>query len=173
MIEILSYISFIAGGLLILLLILSIIGGLDLDIEFDANIDTGDLGYVKSTLTFLSIGSWVVKLLVITQVDPVLAFTIGIAAGAIAVYILMLFLRFLLSQQSEVNWAPQDALFENGTVYLRIPADGQGIIRVNLKGGNRELKARSQGGIEIPTGTKITVEGIEDTIAIVRPIPLE
>lgn len=168
MIEILTYISLITGGLLVLMLVTSIIGGLDWDIDLEGgDIDGGGIGYIKGGLTFFSIGSWVVKILLVTSIDPVIAFVGGIAAGAIAVYLLVIFMKFLLSQQSEVNWSPEDALFESGTVYLKIPPKGQGIVRVNMKGGNRELKARSKDGKEIPTGAKITVDAVEDHLVVV------
>ncbi|PHI21008.1 hypothetical protein CEQ90_04810 [Lewinellaceae bacterium SD302] len=170
MIEILTYISLISGGLLVLLLLAGILSGLDLDLDFDGADGDGGVGYVKGGLTFISIGSWVVKLVLATSASPVVAFTAGIIAGTIAVYLLIKFMNFLLSQQSEVNWEARDALFETGQVYLRIPAQGTGIVRVNIRGGNRELKARSQAGEILPTGLKVRVEDVEDGILVVSRV---
>jgi len=55
--EILTYISIFSGGILILLLFLSILGGLDLDFDFpdgDGEVDSsGGIGIVKGGLTFI------------------------------------------------------------------------------------------------------------------------
>lgn len=169
MIEILTYTSLIAGGLLVLLLVAGLIGGLDLDIDLDGGTD-GGVGYLKGGLTFISIGSWVVKLILATSASPLVAFAAGIIAGSFAVFLLIKFMNFLLSQQSEVNWEVRDALFETGQVYLRIPANGTGIVRVNIRGGNRELKARSQAGEILPTGLKVRVEDVEDDILVVSRV---
>ncbi|TXF90358.1 hypothetical protein FUA23_06090 [Neolewinella aurantiaca] len=166
MILILTYIALICGGLLLVLLLLSIIGGLDLDLD----VDSDGLGTMKSVLTFFSIGSWVVRLVLISEANPVLAFVVGAAAGAVGVYLLSLILKFLLSQQANVNWTVHDAIMEKGTVYLRIPAGGEGIVRVNVKGTKRELKARSVATEDIPTGAPIVVDEIGgDGIVVVSP----
>ncbi|MEM6772725.1 MAG: hypothetical protein AAF597_19255 [Bacteroidota bacterium] len=176
MITILTYIALISGGILVLLLLLSLLSGLDLDLDLhlDGDVDVdggGGLGAVKGALTFFSIGSWVARLFIISQLDPVVAFTLGAAAGAVGVYILSLILKFLLSQQANVNWSVEDALMEEGTVYLRIPADGQGIVNVTVKGTKRELKARAKGGQDIPTGAPVRVEDLHaDGTVIVSPM---
>jgi membrane protein implicated in regulation of membrane protease activity len=169
MLEALTYVSLISGGLLVLILLASIIGGLDWDFELDGAGDDGGGGYLKPALTFISIGSWVVKIVLTTSANPFLAFVAGGLAGGLAAFLLIRFLRFLLAQQSEVNWSAEDALFASGTVYLRIPEAGTGIVRIKLRGGEREFKARSVGKEEIPTGTDITVEGLEEDLLIVRP----
>ena len=173
MIVALTYISLIAGGLLVLLLLLSIIGGLDLDIGFDAPVDAdaGGLGVIKGGLTFLSIGSWVVKLVLVSSSNPTLAFTAGIIAGLVAVLLMAAVLRFLLKQQEETNWSPSEALFQTGKVYLRIPAEGTGIVHVNINGAKRELRARSKNHSLIPTGTVVIVEDVEGNLAVVSKQP--
>ncbi len=163
MIVTLTYISLICGGLLVLLLLLGIIGGLDLDIDLDADtsVDGGggvDVGLVKGGLTFLSIGSWTTKLILLSTANPVAAIVSGVAAGAVAVYLMKWVVRLLLRQEENVNWTASDALLQPGRVYLRIPATGEGIVHVNVKGGMREFKARSMGGNELPTGTQILVD---------------
>lgn len=176
MIELLTWISLIAGGMLIILLVLSLIGGMDLDIDVDADIDTdtdtGNIGIVKGLLTFVSIGSWVVKLVLAVDQNPVVAFTGGIVAGLVAVFLLNALLRFFLRNQANVNWSHSEALFQEGKVYLKIPAkEGQGIIQVKIKGALRELKAKTEAGKDIPTGSLVLVEDIIDNIAIVSKKP--
>lgn len=174
MITVLTYIALITGGLLILMLLLSIFSGLDLDLDFDfgdVEVDGGGgLGILKGFLTFFSIGAWTARIFLISQLNPVIAFTVGVAAGGVAVYLLSLFLKFLLSQQSNVNWSARDALLRPGKVYLKIPPNGEGIVKVDLKGAYRELRARAVEGQEIPTGTPVLVEDVQsDGILIVSP----
>lgn len=170
MIVILTYIALISGGILVLLLLLSLLSGLDLDLDFDTDAG-GGLGAVKGFLTFFAVGAWVVRLVLLTETNPVLAFIVGGAAGAVGVWILSLILKLLLSQQINVNWSADEAIMERGTVYLRIPAGGEGIVKVNIKGTNRELKARSEATEDIPTGASVQVDGVAaDGIVTVSPV---
>jgi membrane protein implicated in regulation of membrane protease activity len=170
MLTILLYISLISGGILVLLLTLSFISGLDLDLGLDfgdSDIDAGGMGILKGALTFFSIGSYVVRSILITDSNPIIAFTVGAVAGGIAVFLLSMMLKWLLRQQSNVNWSFEDSIYQKGKVYLKIPAGGTGIIQVNVNGALRELKAKSVDDKEIPTGATVQVESIEGEIAIV------
>ncbi|MFK8161231.1 MAG: hypothetical protein AB8H12_02105 [Lewinella sp.] len=169
MITILSYVALTAGGILILLLLLSLISGLDFDLDVDTDAG-GGLGALKGVLTFLAVGAWVVRLVLLTEANPMLAFLVGAAAGAVGVYLLSLLLKFLLSQQEFVNWSLEDAIMEQGTVYLRIPAEGEGLVQVTVRGRKRELKARSLLSEDIPTGAPIVVDQIgDDGVVVVSP----
>lgn len=175
MIELLTWISLISGGVLILLLLLSLLGGLELDLDLGGDVDTdmnsGDLGIIKGLLTFLSIGCWVIKLVLAVDQNPIFALAIGIVAGLVAVYLLNLMLRLLLRNQSEVNWKSEDAIYKEAKVYLKIPArKGYGIIHVNINGAVRELKAKTINKKEIATGEKVLVEDIVDNYAKVSII---
>ena len=168
MLTILLYVSLISGGILVLLLSLSFISGLDLDIDFgDTDIDAGGMGIVKGVLTFFSIGAYVVRSILMTDSNPVIAFTVGAVAGAIAVFLLSMMFKWLLKQQSNVNWSLEDSVYQTAKVYLKIPKAGSGIIQVNVNGVDRELKAKSSDKKEIPTGSTVMVEKIEGDFAIV------
>lgn len=173
MITVLTYIALVSGGLLVLILLAGIIGGLDLDTDMDLESDpgSGGVGLVKAGLTFLSIGSYAMKLTLVASANPVLSLLSGLAAGAVAVYLLGMVLRLLLSQEENVNWSAEDAVSRSGDVYLRIPGTGEGIVRIPLSGGIREFKARSGSEEDIPTGTPVTVEGCTpEGILLVRPL---
>jgi len=170
MIELLTTISLVSGGILFLLLLLSIIGGLDLDIDLDVDAD-GGLGVLKSVLTFVSLGSWVVKLMLVSYENPTLAFVVGAAAGAVGVWVLAQMVKFMLAQQLNVNYRHEDALLQQGKVYLTIPPAGQGLVNVKINGRNRELKAKTNTGEALPTGTAIEVVNLEpDGIVVVQAI---
>lgn len=84
---------------------------------------------------------------------------------------------WLLAQQRrldvEGNLDPNNAVGETATVYLRVPAQGQGVgkIHVKVQGRTAELAAVSDGP-ELPTGTMVTVRRLvsSDTVAVA---PLE
>lgn len=165
MIIALTYLSLICGGLLALILLLGILGGMDLD--FDLDFDDADqsdvgigVGVVKGGLAFVSVGAWVLKLLLLTSANPFIAIVCGVAAGAVAVYLMSFMVRWMMRFDENVNWTVTDAVMRSGKVYLRIPAGGEGLVLVNVKGGMRELKAKSTDGGDIPTGTAVFVDDV-------------
>lgn len=172
MIDILMWISIITGGILVLMLLLSIIGGLDLDFdvdidfETDTDVDVGPsgLGVLKGGLAFISISTWVAKIVLVSGFDLYLVLLISFASGALAVTIIGLVMRQLLKIETNTNWHPEDAAFKKGKVYLKIPKNGFGIIHVKINGANRELKATTE-EMDINTGESILIEEFSNGIA--------
>lgn len=165
MITTLFYISMISGGILVIMLLLSLVSGLDLDIDFGDGDDGG--GILKPTLVFFSIGAYIVRGFLMAESNPVLALIAGVISGAIAVFILSIVLKWILSQQENVNWSLNDALYLKGKTYLKIPIGGSGIIQISINGMMREIKAKTNDKKEIPTGKEIQVEKIDGDYAIV------
>ncbi len=173
MIAILTWVSIIAGGILVLLLLLSLIGGLDIDVDVDMNggdTDTsaGGLGLMKGALTFISVSSWVMKVLMVGQQGETLSIVVGVISGIMAFALLNYLLKALLKNEENVNWKMSDALFQKGTTYLKIPAGGEGIVQVDIRGASRELKAKSKTGKEIKTGESVIVVDTIKEFAIVE-----
>ena len=177
MIEILQWVSITTGGILIILMLLSIIGGLDFDLDIgDTDVDAetgsgGGIGVIKGALTFVSVTSWVIKLLLATNENLFLAIGIGIFAGLAALSLLNWLFKTLLKNEENVNWSMDDALFQQGKVYLRIPSgNGNGIVHVEIKGVSRELKAKTLHQHEISTGSNIVVTDVESDFVYVEPL---
>ncbi len=171
MVTTLTYISLFAGGILVLLLFLSILGGLDLDVDVGADVDTetgGGLGVIKGILTFLSVASWVIKVLLVNEQSTWLAVLIGIVAGVLAFMLLSYLLKLLLRNEENVNWSMEDALYQSGDVYLKIPKGGSGLVNVSVKGATREFKAKTRDNIEIKTGARIVVVEVEGEFVFVE-----
>ena len=172
MLEILTWVAIFSGGLLILLMLISLIGGLELDIEVgstDVETDAGGIGLIKGFLSFLSVGSWVLKVMLVTSSNPILSIVVGLFSGILALVLLNAFFKLLLKNESNVNWKMEDALFQTGEVYLKIPPDdGNGLVLVNINGVNRELKAKALDDIEIETGAKIFVVRVDEEYAFVE-----
>jgi len=170
-IEILTYISIFSGGILTLLLFLSILGGLDLDFDLpsgDTDVDsTGGIGLVKGGLTFISVSSWIIKVILTTKANPLVAILAGLIGGYISVLLIKKIFLLLLTQTENVNWEFEDAMHETAKVYLKIPEKGLGIIQVLVNGATRELKAKSINHTEIATGESVFIHKIEEDIAFV------
>lgn len=170
--EILTYISIFSGGILILLLLLSILGGLDLDFDFpdgDTGVDSSaGIGIVKGALTFISVSSWVIKVILGTQASPIVAILLGLAGGYIAVILIKKIFELMLTQTENTNWEFQDAVHQYAKVYLKIPKEGSGIVQVLVNGVTRELKAKSLDETEIATGESVFIYEVEDDLAVVK-----
>jgi len=172
-IEILTYISIFSGGILILLLFLSILGGLDLDFDFP-NADSGDIdssggiGIVKAALTFISVSSWIIKVVLATKANPYVAIFAGLIGGYLSVLLIKKIFTLLLTQTENTNWEFSDAIHQSGKVYLKIPKEGLGIIQVLVNGVTRELKAKSIDNTEILTGESVFIHEVDDDLAIVK-----
>ena len=177
MVEILTWVSLITGGILILMLLLSLIGGLDLDIDIgggDVDVDSGGLGFVKGFLTFISVTTWIIKALLIGGKHPGLATVIGILCGMVALFVVSYVFKLMLKNESNVNWSMNDALYQKGKVYLKIPAtEGEGIVQVTIKGAKRELKAKSFNKKEIITGAQIKIVDVEENYVLVLQEEIE
>ncbi|MDW3649383.1 MAG: NfeD family protein [Bacteroidia bacterium] len=172
LIPILTWVSVFSGGLLIFLLLFSIVGGMDLDLDVDtstdAGVDTGGIGFVKGGLTLISVTTWVMKIVLLSQENIGIAIIIGLAVAFVALWILNYIFRFLIRNEENVNWAMEDAIEQLGEVYLRIPPKGEGIVNVLVNGVNRELKAVSMDKQEIKTGDKVRVVGIDGEFVKVK-----
>lgn len=171
MITILTYVSLITGGLLILLLLISVFSGLDLDFDIggDTSVDTdaGGLGVFKSLLTFVSVCSWVIKIALTANQSPLVGIGIGIIVGGLSLWLLNALFKLLIRNEENVNWSPEDAIFKEAKVYLKIPKNGSGIIHLNINGAVRELKAKTTDKKDIATGDMVYVKDYTNGFAIV------
>jgi len=163
LLDILFWISVFAGGLLVVLMLLSLLGGADLDIDLDTETDAdAGFGIVKSSLTLLSVGSWTAKIIIASGVNLLWAIIGGALAGLLVTLIFIWLFKFFMNQQKEVNWHINSALGQVGKVYLRIPAEGTGIVHVDLGGTNRDIKAISIDNVLIPTGADVKIIEVYD-----------
>ena len=179
--NILLWIGIIAGGLMVLLLLLSMLSGLDLDGDVDVDVhadvhadggdvDAGGLGLLKSGLTLFSIGSFTARAIVLnSDWSWPIAITSGIIAGIIAIILLSQFLKLLLRQQEEGNYEFWEAEGKIGKVYVPIPKDGIGKITIEINGVNREIPARCQSEEAIGSNEKVVVvQAEEDWLIVTR-----
>lgn len=168
MVDILTYVAIISGGMLLLLMLLSLLGGLELDVDIGGgDADSGGFGLFKSVLTFLSVASWVGKVVIMSTNNPTIAIFSAIVSGLVSVFLLSTILRVLLRNQKFVDTSTDLAIGKSGRVYLRIPKEGKGIVQVKINDAVRDIKAKTESGEDLATGTEVFIEDYRDGFLIV------
>lgn len=170
----------LAGGLLVLLLLLSIFSGMDIGGDIDADtggdvdghLDAGDgsLGVIKTLLTFISVGAFTARAIFLnTSWSWTIVLATSLVAGTIAVFLLTWFFRWLLKNQEEGNWHLWQAEGKMGVVHVPIPADGKGRVFVKIDDAKREIAAQSQNGHTMSTHDKVLIVEAKEDYVIVAP----
>ena len=100
-------------------------------------------------------------------------FTVAVAAtmaGISALWLVGRLMRGLSALHSQGNLDLQNAIGQTGSVYLRIPASGQGRVMMNVQGRTVECRAMSR-SLEIPTGAAVRVVArTDDDVLVVEPV---
>jgi hypothetical protein len=91
----------------------------------------------------------------------------GGTAGFISVLILSLIFSQMVHLQSDGTVEIKNAIGKSGSVYLNIPADGTGQVRVSVQGSLRIYGAASTDGQAIKTGEKIRVIDVMDSSTLI------
>jgi hypothetical protein len=114
----------------------------------------------RSVLAFATLFSWS-GALYLSDGTPILLtlFYSGIW-GSIAMLGVSLIMHFLLRMQEQGNASVSWAIGEQGTVYIGIPANGPGKIRLMMKGVMSIINACSKTGNPIMAGTRVKVVNI-------------
>lgn len=169
--DILAWIGGICGVTLMIMLLFSILSGSDLDIDLESDTDSEGFGIVKSILTFVAISSLTIRAVTLHSTwSWVYAIITGIAAGAVAVFILILLFRFLLGQQEDGSWKMWQAEGKVGTVYVPIPTSGVGKVVITINGADREIEAKTREGHALTTGTKVIVTEAKKNYLVVSEL---
>jgi len=125
---------------------------------------------VRAILAFFTLFSWAGALYLnigrSTSQSLILALAWG-AAGWVVVAVLLHWLRKLAETGTR---RLSTALGQTGTVYVDIPAGGQGEVRVAVSGVVSMVKARAAGGQAIKAGSPVTITRLLDINCVeVRP----
>jgi len=165
----LFWIGAIAASIVVILLLLSIIVGGDTD--FDADVDSGGLGLIKSILIFIAVSAWTIRAVAMNSpMTWIYSVALGIMAGLLAVFLMSAALRFLWSRQESGNWLMQQTQGEEGYVYVPIPDEGIGRVMISMHGKEREIDAISENGHALPYKEKIQVVDYNKEYVVVRPL---
>ena len=93
--------------------------------------------------------------------------TIGIAAavGVFTMWVIVKLFQLMIRLQSSGNLDLNDAIGQEGEVYLRIPADGVGKVRVNIADRMRVLDAVPAGDEGFETGDPVwVIDVVEENV---------
>ena len=175
------------GGFFVLrtILMLTGIGDTDSDVDADAvdfdhgsfdhgdhadDIDHGEHGHGDSGLKLLTIQGLTAFVMMFgltgfavsrsSVLGSVLTIAIGLLVGLFAMWLVARGFALMRSLQSSGTMRPYDAIGEEGTVYLTIPADGVGKIQVTISGRLMVVDAVSQDKVQLKTGERVRVSEI-------------
>ena len=163
----------ILGGILFLLrLVLMIVGAdsdadVDLDADADIDADAGDGGLGLFSLHgitsfFLVFGLAGLACIRDSNLSPGLSALIAFGAGTLMMFVVAFLLAQLYKLKSSGNINLENAIGEEGTIYLRIPENGTGKVQVVVQERMRIYDARCSSGGEIPTGDRVRVDKVLD-----------
>ena len=168
-------ISALVGGLLFLLwFVLMMVGGAASDL-FDGlfDIQIGDTDLSFKALTFQGLSAFLMMFgligLMISEMNAPQALSIigGLGAGGFSMWIVSKLFETFKQLEQDQTMDLENATGSTGTVYLRIPASGEGQIQITFQGAMRTMDAISRDGVEIPTGTLIEViDNVADTLRV-------
>jgi hypothetical protein len=156
---------------LIILLITTFIGG-DIDAEID-NIDAevdADAGAgfqfftFKNLVGFFTIFGWVGVGCAQGNVSPIATLIISSICGLLMMTAMASVFYFMSRLVEDGSMVITNAIGRMGQVYMRIPANGEGIgkVQINVQGSVRELDAIAAENEELATGTVVKVVEIID-----------
>ena len=147
--------------------------GVDLtgDGNADINVDTDSglsLFTTKSLTAFFTIGGWVGFTL--GDGKMWVAIVVSLVAGAAALVIVALILKWLLRMQSSGNVKLESAIGKIAEVYLTIPAKngGEGKITVTINESLNEYGAIQEGDEPIKTGSKVKIVRLSGNAFVVE-----
>ncbi|MBE7561324.1 NfeD family protein [bacterium] len=186
--ETLFLISAVLGGIAFLArMVMQFMGGADADADLDAGGLDHDFGSHEAahhadsdtsfkiltiqgvTGFFMIFGLTGLAFMRATPVGWFFSTVIAFVAGYATLWILGWLTTVMLSLQSSGNVDLRNAIGQEATVYLKIPADGTGQATVCVQDRLRILDAVSQNHEEIPTGRRVQVVDVgEDNVLVVK-----
>jgi len=165
------------GGMLLILLLVSLFGGeADLDFETEIDLDGGDgqgsfsVKTILSFLTFFGFGGWGALSL---GAPAWLVVLIALGVGYSCMSLLALLLVYLMRLGYDGGRDVQTVLQQRGEVYLKVPSKRQGNGLIHVKMGSRlvELEAVTNGA-EIESGKLArVVEILGENRVLVEEMP--
>ena len=173
------WVGIVSSAFLVLQIILmcfSAFGG-DVDIDGDGDIDVDtDSGVsiftFKSITAFFAVGSWT-GLLVFLSVDSKLEWVsviVAIAAGAVAMAVVVLLMRLILKLQCNGILQSEKLVGMTATVYVSIPASrsGRGKITLTAQGKFSEFDAVTDSSSRLSVDEIVEIIAVENDCAVVK-----
>lgn len=171
----------ILGGAFFVLRTILMLSGIgdadsDTDTDFDhdtshvEDIDQGDHGDHDAGLRLLTLQGLTAFIMMFgatgfafsrgSFLSNIMTFIVGAAVGLFAMWLVAKGFALMRSMQSTGTMRISDAIGEEGTVYLTIPAEGIGKIQVVVSGRLTVMDAVSQDKVQLKTGARVCVSEI-------------
>lgn len=178
-IELLFWISAIAGGVFFILRAATILAGFgadhggDLDMHSDGHHLDGDtdisfkLLSVQGLTAFFMMFGLVGLTLLKADTPTIVTILGGVAAGAFTVWVLSIIFSRMQLLQSDGTINIKNAIGAHGSVYLNIQPGGSGQVQVPVQGALKIFDAVSKDGHKISTGEKIIVVDVADNNTLI------
>ncbi|MFQ3582924.1 MAG: hypothetical protein SNJ49_13575 [Chloracidobacterium sp.] len=128
-------------------------------------------GGLKAVLAGLGVAGWSgVLCFQLTRFSPLVVLGMALGSGAVTFLLTVWLLRQLYRIESDGTLQPTSAIGQFGTVYLTIPAHGQGCgqIQIETQGRLATLDAMTDGQA-IPTGSRVFVHSVSNGVLMVAP----
>lgn len=112
---------------------------------------------VRSVIAFFTLFTWAGALYLQQKLKPALAMTFSLLWGLAAMLIVSGLFYMMRRLTHSGNMRMDSCVGTIGTVYLDIPANGEGEVRVLLSGVITLLKARSRDGLALKSGMSVRI----------------
>ena len=174
--------AILGGGLFFIRVVLMFMGGEseadgdvdvagDVDADVDADADVGaDAGGSDTSFKILSlqgltgffmmfglIGLAVLRAISPGAVGDIVSILAAVGAGLFAVWVITKLFSLMKGLQSSGTLDLASAAGKEGSVYLRIPAEGRGKVQITIQGRLQEFEAVSEKKVDIKTAEHIRV----------------
>lgn len=161
--------AMIGGGLLVLQLLLTLVGGdSDVDGEVDAGADGAGLSF-RTAVAFMTFFGLAGMMALNAGFSPVLSLALACLAGAVAFWLVGLAMFQVSRLRSSGNVDIANAVGAEARVYLRVPAErsGEGRVTVPIQGRTMQYRALTRGP-ELATGSLCRVVAVHagDTLEV-------
>lgn len=172
------YCAVIGGTILVLQFVMLLVGA-----GADSDLDGADVGHdqspflklfslqtISAFLTFFGLVGLGTQSL---DWSPLAVALTATAAGGCALFLVGKLMQALARLQSQGNVDLHNAVGHTGSVYLRVPAagEGTGAVLMQVQGRTVECRAISRSREPIPTGSRVRiVERTDDDTLVVEPL---
>lgn len=158
----------VGGTIFLIKFFLMMIGG-DSDVDFDADSGDADDGLLWISTFSLAAFAMMFGMGGLTASRQFGApgwgsTIIATICGILMIIILKKLMKKLMTLHSSGTADINNAVGVEGSVYLTIPAEGQGKVQLVIQGTQKVMTAVSENGDEIKTGEIVTVKGIVNNI---------
>lgn len=125
---------------------------------------------IRSVLAFLTLFCWSAALYLNINVSPVGVLLYSLLWGLGAMVAVAGLLHMMMRMTETGNPVLATCVGKTGTVYLDIPANGTGEVRVMVSGIMTHVKAKAMGGEELKAGANVMVLRLMDssTVEVIR-----